>query len=72
VHVRDFRHTPDGKVEWSAVGDGEFDNLGHIRALLHDGYQGTFSLETHYRSPRGKEHASRTSMHALLELIRKL
>lgn len=27
VHLRDFRHV-NGKVVWTAVGDGEFDNLG--------------------------------------------
>jgi len=34
------------------VGQGEFDNLGQIRALLQDGYKGTFTLETHWRDRR--------------------
>jgi len=54
VHLRDFRHTSAGKLEWCAVGDGEFDNLGQIRALLKSGYQGLFNLETHYRHPTAK------------------
>lgn len=68
VHLRDFRRV-DGKAEWKAVGDGEFDNLGQIRALLKDGYKGSFTLETHWKSPQGKAHATRTSLSALLKVI---
>lgn len=69
VHLRDYRHRPDGKVEWTAVGEGEFDNIGQIRALLKDGYKETFTLETHWRSPRGKAYATETSLTALLKVI---
>ncbi len=72
VHLRDYRHRPDGKVEWCAVGEGEFDNLGQIRALLKAGYKESFTLETHYRSPQGKAHASRTSLTALLKVVEKV
>ncbi len=72
VHIRDFRHTPDGKVEWMAVGEGEADNLGQIRALLKDGYTGRFTLETHYKSPQGKEFATRTSLTGLLKVVEKV
>jgi sugar phosphate isomerase/epimerase len=72
VHVRDFRHTADGKVEWMAVGEGEADNVGQIRALLKDGYKGRFTLETHYRSPKGKEFATRTSLTGLLKVVEKV
>ena len=41
----------EGKVEWAPVGGGEFDNLAHIRAMLKDGYNGTFTLETHWKGP---------------------
>ncbi len=71
VHLRDFRHTPEGKVAWAAVGTGEFDNLGQIRALRKDGYRGTFSLETHWRDPegRGKMYSTETSLKALLKVV---
>ena len=72
VHVRDFRHTPDGKVEWMAVGEGEADNVGQIRALLKDGYKGRFTLETHYKSPKGKEFATQTSLTGLLKVVEKV
>ena len=71
VHLRDYKHV-NGKVEWCAVGDGEMDNLSQIRSLLKTGYDGTFTLETHYRSPQGKAHASRTSLTGLLKVIEKV
>lgn len=71
VHLRDFKHNAAGKVEWCAVGEGEMDNLGQIRALLAAGFKGTWTLETHYRSPLGKAHATRTSLTALLKVVEK-
>ena len=71
VHLRDFRKKADGSGwEWCAVGEGEMDNLGQLRALLKDGYKGSFTLETHYRHPDGKAAATRTSLQALLKIIR--
>jgi len=72
VHLRDYRTNAAGKVEWCAVGEGEFDNLGQIRALVKARYKDTFTLETHYKSPLGKAHASRTSLTALLKVIERV
>jgi len=72
VHVRDYRHLPNGKFEWTAVGEGEADNLGQIRALLGAGYKGPFTLETHYKAPQGKAFATRTSLTALLKVVGKV
>jgi sugar phosphate isomerase/epimerase len=72
VHMRDYKHLPDDKVEWAAVGEGEADNVGQIRALLKDGYKGRFTLETHWKSPKGKEFATRTSLTALLKVVEKV
>ncbi|MCW5983027.1 MAG: sugar phosphate isomerase/epimerase [Bryobacteraceae bacterium] len=70
VHLRDFRKKADGsRWEWCAVGEGEMDNLGQLRALRKDGYKGSFTLETHYRHPDGKAAATRTSLKALLKII---
>ena len=69
VHVRDFKHNAEGKVEWAPVGGGEFDNLSHIRALLKDGYKETFTLETHWKGPNGKADSSATSLKGLLKVI---
>ena len=69
VHLRDFRKGADGKMEWCAVGEGEMDNLGQIRTLLKSGYKESFTLETHFKHPLGKAHASRTSLNALLKVF---
>ena len=69
VHLRDYRKGADGKVEWCAVGEGEMDNLGQIRALIKSGYKESFTLETHYKHPLGKAHATRTSLGALLKVF---
>jgi sugar phosphate isomerase/epimerase len=71
VHLRDYKHQ-DGKVVWTAVGDGEFDNLGQIRALLKDGYRGTYTLETHWRDPKGKMYSTETSLKGLLKVIERV
>jgi sugar phosphate isomerase/epimerase len=72
VHLRDYKHNAEGKVAWCAVGEGEFDNVGQIRALLKSGYKGAFTLETHYRDPQGKAFASRKSLTALLKVFEKV
>jgi L-ribulose-5-phosphate 3-epimerase len=71
VHLRDYKHQ-NGKVVWARVGDGEFDNLGQIRALLKDGYKGTFTLETHWRDPKGKTYSTEQSLKGLLDVIAKV
>jgi L-ribulose-5-phosphate 3-epimerase len=72
VHVRDYCHRPDGKVEWAAVGQGEFDNTAHIRALLKAGYKETFNLETHWRGPGGKAASTETSLAGLMKQIERV
>jgi L-ribulose-5-phosphate 3-epimerase len=72
VHVRDFRRSANGKVEWTAVGEGEFDNTGHIRALLKAGYKGVFNLETHWRGPGGKAASTATSLAGLIRAIERV
>jgi L-ribulose-5-phosphate 3-epimerase len=71
VHLRDYRHQ-DGKVVWTAVGAGEFDNLGQIRALRADGYRGTYTLETHWRDPKGKMYSTETSLKGLLKVVEQV
>ena len=72
VHLRDYRRLANGTVEWCGVGDGEFDHVGQMRALLRDGYQGVFSLETHYRLNGSKSAASERSVKGLLRAVRQL
>ena len=78
VHLRDYRRTAEGKVEWAAVGTGEFDNVAQIRAMRKDGYSGTFTLETHWRDPqyKGDPHVARysteTSLKGMLQVIERV
>lgn len=72
VHFRDYRRTADGSVEWCGVGDGEFDHVGQLRALLRDGYEGVVSLETHYRLRGSKVAASEHSLMGLLEAVKQV
>jgi len=77
VHLRDFKHE-NGKVVWAAVGQGEMDNLGQIRALFKDGYKGTFTLETHWRDPQHKGdpkqrwYSTEASLAGLLKVVERV
>jgi sugar phosphate isomerase/epimerase len=54
VHIKDVRTNPkSGKREWAPVGGGVIDWHAQIRDLRKDGYEGTMSLETHYRNAAG-------------------
>ncbi len=72
VHLRDYKRTPDGGAVWCGVGQGEFDHVGQIRAMLKDGYKGAFSLETHFKIDGSKAKASEFSMTHLLGRVRKV
>lgn len=72
VHVRDYRRTAEGEFEWCGVGDGEFDHVGQLRALLKDGYDGVVSLETHYTIEGSKAAASEHSLKGLQAAVRRV
>jgi sugar phosphate isomerase/epimerase len=72
VHLRDWKREANGGVSWTAVGKGEFDNLGQIRALKQDGFKGTYTLETHWRSPQGKAYATRVSLTELIKVFEQV
>lgn len=72
VHLRDFRKNAAGKFEWCAVGEGMMDNLGQLRAIRKAGIEPTYTLETHWKSPQGKAHATRTSLTALVKVIEQV
>ncbi len=69
VHVKDavVVDRAAGLTGWAAIGEGDVDYRGQIRALLEDGYTGVVSLETHWRPEGGTaEAASRYSFAGLL------
>jgi len=71
MHIKDVARDPKtGKTHWMPVGGGVVDWQGQFRALNKEGYQGTMSLETHYRRPDGnKVESTRESLQGLLKVL---
>ncbi|HEV2495608.1 MAG TPA: sugar phosphate isomerase/epimerase family protein [Terriglobia bacterium] len=71
MHVKDVRKDPrTGKLTWAPVGGGFIDWRGQLQAVVDDGYDGTMSLETHYRRPDGNTvESSRESLEGLLKVL---
>jgi sugar phosphate isomerase/epimerase len=71
MHVKDAKRDPNtGKTAWLPVGGGTVDFRGQFQALARDGYQGTMSLETHYRRPDGNPlESTRESLDGLLKIL---
>ena len=67
--MRDYKRDGKGSAEWCGVGDGEFDHVGQIRALIAQGYRGAYSLETHFTIEGSKRKASEYSMKRLKERV---
>jgi L-ribulose-5-phosphate 3-epimerase len=74
MHVKDAARDPQtGKWRWRPVGGGVIDFHGQFEALIKDGYNGTMSLETHYRRPDGnKMESTRESLDGLMKVIRSV
>lgn len=72
VHLRDYRHLPSGQTEWCGIGQGGFDHVGQLRALLQSEYQESLSLETHFTLEGSKARASEFSLKALLKKIEEV
>ena len=50
MHIKDgIRRGAEGKYEGAAIGEGDVDYPGQLKALREDGYRGYLSLETHWR-----------------------
>ena len=71
MHVKDAKRNPQtGKLDWVPVGDGMVDFRGQFKALREDKYEGTMSLETHYRRPDGNRmESTRESLKGLLKVL---
>jgi len=72
VHIKDVRKDPKtGKLDWAPVGAGVVDWKGQFQAFRRDGYQGTMSLETHYRRADGnKVESTRESLEGLFQAMK--
>lgn len=73
MHAKDVRKDPKtGKYRWAPVGGGMIDWKGQIKALREAKYDGTLSLETHYRRPDGnKVESTRESLEGLLKIMKE-
>jgi len=88
-HLKDAVRDPEtGKAHCTRVGEGSVDYPGQLRALLASDYQGSVSLETHWRPkqltedqinrPGGAtfsesgEYASRVCLDSLLRMVREI
>jgi L-ribulose-5-phosphate 3-epimerase len=71
MHIKDVRkNAKTGKLEWAPVGGGLIDWKGQIAALRRDKYEGTMSLETHYRRPdHNALESTRESLKGLLAIL---
>jgi L-ribulose-5-phosphate 3-epimerase len=71
MHIKDVRKDArTGKLAWAPVGGGFIDWRGQLQAVADNGYDGTMSLETHYRRPDGNTvESSRESLEGLLKIL---
>ncbi len=72
MHIKDVKKDPrTGKLAWAPVGAGFVDYKGQFKALRDDAYDGTMSLETHYRRPdRNAVESTRESLEGLLKILK--
>jgi len=71
MHIKDVKRDPaTGKLAWAPVGGGFIDWRGQLKAVEQDGYDGTMSLETHYRREDGNAlESTRESLEGLLKIL---
>lgn len=70
VHVRDSIWDRDAnKAKYVAVGDGEVDWKGQLKALLNDSYKGTISLEDNYSIDGDQEAGTKCSFWQLKRIL---
>ena len=74
MHIKDAARNPQtGRTHWMPVGSGIVDFHGQFQALVKDGYDGTMSLETHYRRPDGNRlESTRESLEGLLKVLKSI
>jgi sugar phosphate isomerase/epimerase len=62
VHLKDAEKDPEtNEMRWVALGTGEVDLLGQLRALEADGYDGVVTMENHFAPEGRKEEGVRQS-----------
>lgn len=61
VHIKDAYVLPDGSSRCVPVGSGNVPFIAQLQALKEDGYEGLFTIETHYK-PEGGTKAAGSKM----------
>lgn len=61
IHLKDAYITEDGTARCVPLGSGNVPVIPHLKALLADGYDGLFTIETHY-IPEGGNQMTGTRM----------
>ena len=73
VHVKDVKRDPaSGQLSWAPVGTGIIDWPGQLKALRDAQYQGTLSIETHFRPNGDALKDVRASVEGLQKILRGL
>ena len=70
-HCKDVVRKPKNHYEWAPVGGGVVDWVGQLRALKHDGFHYSLSLETHWHGAGTPEASTRISMDGLRKVLKK-
>jgi sugar phosphate isomerase/epimerase len=72
MHLKDAVKQPNGHTKWMPIGSGSIDYVGQFHALEKMHYEGTMSLETHYRNPQHDPWTSSIeSMDGLMKVLKK-
>lgn len=69
VHLKDAYIAKDGTPHCVPLGSGTVPFIPHLRALAADGYDGLFTIETHYKPQGG---SAKTGSRMTLDAIRTL
>ena len=69
VHLKDAYHGADGKPHCVPLGSGDVPLIPQLRALAADGYEGLFTIETHFTPAGGTR---KTGSRMTLDAIRTL
>jgi L-ribulose-5-phosphate 3-epimerase len=73
VHLKDACRTEDGKSRCVPLGSGRVAVIEQLKALLVDGYDGLFTIETHFIPKGGTQlTGTRLSLEALRVLLEEL
>jgi sugar phosphate isomerase/epimerase len=71
VHLKDYSHAAAsaGRRPYCAIGSGDIDYAGQLRALMDCGYSGFVTIETHYTIDSDAEAATRQSCAGLMGVL---